>query len=72
MLTTLLFAVIILFISVALLAIKIWMKKDGTFPNIHIEGNQAMRERGICCAKSMDRMAAEQRGLYDILKEMEK
>lgn len=71
MLTTLLFAVIILFISVVLLAIRILLKKDGAFPNTHIEGNEALRKKGICCVKNMDRMESERRGLYDIINEIE-
>jgi preprotein translocase subunit SecG len=67
MLTTLLFTVIILVISVVLLSIKVLLKKGGRFPNTHIEGNRAL---GIFCAKTMDRMAVKQKGLYDIMNEI--
>ena len=65
MLTTLLFTVIILVISVVLL-----LKKGGRFPNTHIEGNRALGKKGIFCAKTMDRMAVKQKGLYDIMNEI--
>jgi preprotein translocase subunit SecG len=69
MLTTLLFTVIILVISV-LLSIKVLLKKGGRFPNTHIEGNRALGKKGIFCAKTMDRMAVKQKGLYDIMNEI--
>ena len=61
MLTTLLFTVIILVISVVLLSIKVLLKKGGRFPNTHIEGNRALGKKGIFCAKTMDRMAVKQK-----------
>ncbi len=70
MLTTLLFTVIILVISVVLLSIKVLLKKGGRFPNTHIEGNRALGKKGIFCAKTMDRMAVKQKGLYDIMNEI--
>ena len=70
MLTPLLFTVIILVISVVLLSIKVLLKKGGSFPNTHIEGNRALGKNGIFCAKTMDRMAVKQKGLYDIMNEI--
>ena len=70
MLTTLLFTVIILVICVVLLAVKVIFKKGGRFPNTHIEGNKALGKKGIFCAKTMDRMAVKQKGLYDIMNEI--
>ena len=69
MLTTLLFTVIILFVSVLLLCVKILFVKGGQFPNTHIEGNRALGKKGIYCAKKMDRIAAWQQGLYDLMRE---
>lgn len=57
MFRTLLFTLLIISICVALLAIKIIIKKNGKFPNIHIGGNKEMRKRGIKCAQSQDRDA---------------
>ena len=42
----------------------------GRFPNTHIEGNRALGKKGIFCAKTMDRMAVKQKGLYDIMNEI--
>ena len=53
-----------------LLSIKVLLKKDGRFPNTHIEGNRALRKKGIFCAKTMDRMEMRRKGLYDILNEV--
>ncbi|MBR3977412.1 MAG: hypothetical protein IKJ95_06265 [Bacteroidaceae bacterium] len=54
---TLLFALLIIAISFALLAITIIIKKNGRFPNIHVGGNRAMRKRGIKCVQSQDKDA---------------
>ena len=71
MLTTLLFTVIILVISVVLLSIKVLLKKGGRFPNTHVGGNRALGKKGIHCAKTQDREQARQRNLYDRVKETE-
>lgn len=60
MFKTLLFTVIIIAISIALLSITIIIKKNGKFPNIHIGGNKNMRKRGIKCAQSQDRDARKE------------
>jgi hypothetical protein len=41
---------------VAGLAIKILLKKDGKFPNTHIGGNKHMKERGVSCAQTYDKI----------------
>ena len=68
MLTTLLFTVIILVISVVLLSIKVLLKKGGRFPNTHIEGNKGLRKKGIYCAKTEDRLQVQHQNLYDRMK----
>lgn len=57
MFRTLLFTLLIIAICVALLAIKVIIKKNGRFPNTHVGGNKAMRKRGIKCVQSQDRDA---------------
>lgn len=57
MLKTMLLCVLIIAISIALLAIKIIIRKNGRFPNTHVSGSKAMRKRGIGCVQSQDRMA---------------
>ena len=69
MLTTLFITLIIIAASVVLLSVKVLMKKGGRFPNTHIEGNRALGKKGIFCAKTMDRMAVNRKGLYDLINE---
>ena len=57
MFKTLLYTLLIIAISVALLSITIIIKKNGKFPNTHVGGNKHMRKRGIKCAQSQDRDA---------------
>ena len=48
---------LIVAISVLLLGVKVFFVKNGRFPNGHVSGNRAMRERGIGCVQSQDREA---------------
>ncbi len=57
MLKTILIALLIVAISMALLSVKVLLKKGGRFPNTHVGGSKAMRERGIGCIQSQDREA---------------
>lgn len=74
MLKTILFTLLIVAICMALLSVKILLKKNGRFPNSHVSGNKAMRKRGIGCVQSQDRDAQkenphaipERRSLTDI------
>ena len=54
MIETIIITVIIVAICLALLAIKIILKKNGRFPNTHVSGSKAMRKRGIGCVHSQD------------------
>ncbi|MDD4189923.1 MAG: hypothetical protein PHI28_01210 [Mangrovibacterium sp.] len=38
------------------LAINVIVSKKGRFPNIHIGSNKAMKDRGITCAQTYDKM----------------
>lgn len=60
MFKTIVFTLLIIAISFALLAITILIKKNGRFPNIHVGGNKEMRKRGIKCAQSQDRDARKE------------
>jgi hypothetical protein len=71
MLITLLTAVVILLVCVVLLSVGILLKKNGTFPDIHIEGNQALRKRGIRCARSQHEEQIRRRNLEERLIEKE-
>ena len=57
MLKTLLITVLIVAICIALLSVKILFKKNGRFPNTHVSGSKAMRQRGIGCVQPQDREA---------------
>lgn len=65
MLKTLLLTLLIVAACLLLLGIKILLVKGGKFPNSHVSGNKAMRERGIGCVQSQDR-AAQQKGDFSI------
>ena len=55
MIKTILLGIAILFIAVLLMGVKVFFTKSGKFPNTHVSGNKAMRERKISCASSQDR-----------------
>ena len=57
MLTTLFITLLIVAISVTLLGINVFFTKKGRFPNTHVSGNKALREKGIGCVQSQDREA---------------
>lgn len=43
--------------AVLLMGFRVFFTKDGKFPNTHVEGNKALREKGITCVRSQDRAA---------------
>jgi hypothetical protein len=49
--------VLIIAISLALLCIKLFVKKDGEFKSMHIHDSQAMKDRGIHCVLDQDKEA---------------
>ena len=49
MLGTLLITLLIVAICIVLLGVKVFFVKGGKFPNGHVSGNKAMRDRGIGC-----------------------
>ena len=44
-------------IAVALLGIKVFFTKKGKFPNTHVSGNKYLRDKGIFCVQTQDRIA---------------
>lgn len=48
---------LIIAIAVALLCVKIIMKKNGRFSSQHIHDNPALRKNGIHCVMDQDREA---------------
>lgn len=55
-LKVLLLAIVIMAIVVLAMATQILLKKGGRFPNIHIGSNRNMKDRGITCAQSFDKI----------------
>ena len=52
-------------LAVLLLAVGIIFKKNGRFPNTHVGGNRAMRERGISCHTSQHKEAQSHQHLAE-------
>lgn len=57
MLATLFITLLIVAISVTLLGVNVFFTKRRRFPNTHVGGNKALREKGIGCVQSQDRDA---------------
>ncbi|MBQ8486833.1 MAG: hypothetical protein IJ533_04185 [Prevotella sp.] len=60
---TLLISGALLAVGMALLLVKVLIRKDGTFSSQHIHDSRAMRERGIHCVIDQDREMRSQRRL---------
>lgn len=54
MLKLVLLTMLIIAFAIAFLSVNVLLKKNGRFPNTHVSGSQAMRDRGITCAQSQD------------------
>jgi len=46
----------IIAIAMAFLAIRVLIKKNGTFHSQHVGQSKAMRQRGIRCVQSLDKI----------------
>lgn len=64
MVETLLVSVLIIAIAVALLCVRIILKKNGKFSSQHIHDNPLLRKNGIHCVMDQDREARERGGAY--------
>lgn len=67
-LLTLLVVLVIVLVAVFLLSFKIWLFKDGQFPNIHIGGSKALRDQGVSCATTQDAEAQKSKSKFDVSK----
>lgn len=56
----------ILLPAILLMGYRVFFTKDGKFPNTHVEGNKAMRQRGIGCVKSQDRTEQKRKNILEI------
>lgn len=54
---TLLFSMLIIAISFALLGIKMILRKNGNFSSQHVKDNPGLRKKGIHCVIDQDREA---------------
>lgn len=59
-------ATILLSLALIGLGITILVKKNGKFPDTHIGKNKAMKERGIHCANTTDRLERQNYKPIDI------
>ncbi len=57
MLYTLLITLLIVAICMLLLGVRMLLVKGGKFPNGHVSGSKALRDKGISCVQSQDREA---------------
>lgn len=55
-LKVLLIAIVLVGFAFVGFAVKVLFREKGRFPNIHIGGNKDMRERGITCAQTFDKI----------------
>ena len=61
MIETLLLSMLIIAIAVALLCVKLIVRKNGKFSSQHIHDNPALRKLGIHCVIEQDRKAREEK-----------
>ncbi|MBP6527111.1 MAG: hypothetical protein KBA74_00950 [Prevotella sp.] len=59
MVETLLLSVLIIAICVALLCVKIILRKNGQFSSQHIHDNPGLRKKGIHCVIDQDKEARQ-------------
>lgn len=50
-------SILLMAVITLLFAVRILLKKNGSFPNTHIGGNKNMARRGIYCASAQDKIA---------------
>ena len=63
MVATLLLSMLVIALCVALLSVKVVLKKNGHFTSQHIHDSKAMKERGIHCVMDQDREMRNQKRL---------
>ena len=64
MIKILLFSVLIIAISVALLSVKLIFRKNGKFSSQHVHDNPGLRKQGIHCVVDQDREARKKNRAY--------
>ena len=66
MLQAFIVSAILLIIGVLILGFRIFFIKGGEFPNIHIGGNKALKDKGVHCATTQDRDAQKAKSISRI------
>ena len=64
MIETVLLTVLIIAIAMALLCVKVLLKKNGRFSSQHVHDNPGLRKQGIHCVMDQDREARQRNGAY--------
>ena len=64
MIETLLLTVLIIAIAMALLCVKVLLKKNGRFSSQHVHDNPGLRKQGIHCVMDQVREARQRNGAY--------
>lgn len=49
-------SIIFVALVVVLLGLRIFFVKNGEFPNMHIGGSKALKDKGVHCATTQDRL----------------
>jgi hypothetical protein len=49
------------------MSIRVILKKDGRFPDMHVGNSKALKEKGIYCAKTQDWVAGREKNLFERL-----
>jgi len=52
----LILAIVLVALAFAGLGITILLKKGGKFPNTHVSGNKYLRQKGIYCVQTQDKL----------------
>lgn len=64
MIESILTSVLIIAIAIALLSVKVIVKKNGRFTSQHIHDSKAMEERNIHCVMTQDKEARAENKAY--------
>lgn len=64
MIESLLLSMLIIAIAIALLSVKVIVKKNGQFESQHIHDSKAMQERNIHCVLIQDKEARQENRAY--------
>ena len=64
MIETLRLTVLVIAIALALLCVKVLLKKNGRFSSQHVHDNPGLRKQGIHCVMDQDREARQRNGAY--------